>query len=621
MKSRFTYSIIFMLLGMNIFAQQFKSADAKDIALFPQQNDSRNTLNLSGIWNFKKDSLGIGEKEQWFNGLKECRSIAVPGSWNEQFDDMRDYLDLAWYEKETYIPGGWKGQRIFVRVGSANYAAKIWINGIPLGQHEGGNLPFAFEITSLVKWNTNNRITIAIENILKPERVPTGGGTAQSLMTSYPKANFDFFPYAGLQRAVWLYSVPSGASIKDITLKTTFESTNGTINVKVEQTGKAQTGKVLISGNNQKVEASLQFSDGEGTAAVQIPNVRLWSTEDPFLYTVSVILGSENKILDHYITETGVRTITANNKQILLNGKPVFLKGFGKHEDFPVFGRGTAYPVMVKDYSLLKWVGANSYRTSHYPYDEEYMNMADREGILIIDEIPAVGLYFHGDTSELKLRQLLCKQYINELILRDKNHPSVIIWSIANEPFPPNITLSPTDIKQGDNKSIEMFTELFQQVKDQDPTRLSTLVGVMGGPIEWLALSDIVCINRYWGWYTNPGEIKTGAALLSRELDMIYQKLHKPIIITEFGADTYPGMHSEQPEMFTEEYQTGFIKAYLDVADTKDFVTGMHVWAFADFKTGQGIVRFGGMNYKGVFTRDRKPKMAAHYLRSRWINK
>lgn len=106
--------------------------------------------------------------------------------------------------------------------------------------------------------------------------------------------------------------------------------------------------------------------------------------------------------------------------------------------------------------------------------------------------------------------------------------------------------------------------------------------------------------------------------MLSTELDELYSKLKKPIIITEFGADTYPGMHADQPEMFTEEYQRDFIKAYLDVADSKDFVAGMHVWAFADFKTGQGVIRFGGMNYKGVFTRDRKPKMAAHYLRKRW---
>ena len=170
-----------IILCMSVFityAQEFKSADPKDIALYPQQNEFRNTLNLSGLWNFKKDSLNVGEKEQWFKGLKESHSIAVPGSWNEQFEDTRDYLDLAWYEKDTYIPNSWKGQRIFIRVGSANYAAKIWVNGIPLGQHAGGHLPFAFEISSLLKWDSINRISIQIENVLKPSRVPTGGGTA-----------------------------------------------------------------------------------------------------------------------------------------------------------------------------------------------------------------------------------------------------------------------------------------------------------------------------------------------------------------------------------------------------------------------------------------------------------
>ncbi len=618
MKLKHFCSFFLLFVGMTVNAQQFKQADPKDIALFPQQNDLRNTLNLSGVWNFKKDSLGVGEKDQWYNGLNNYRSIAVPGSWNDQFDDMRDYLDLAWYEKETFIPAGWKEQRIFIRVGSANYFAKVWINGVPLGQHEGGHLPFAFEITSLVKWNAVNRISIQIENILKPSRVPTGGATSSSLMNSFPKANFDFFPYAGLNRAVWLYVIPAAACIKDITIRTNFESTIGTMEVKIECEGKASFGKVSITGNNQNLDVPVQFSNGAATVFIKIPNARLWSPEDPFLYSLSVTIGDGKSIRDHYSLETGIRTIAVNDKQLLLNGKPIFLKGFGKHEDFAIFGRGTAYPVMVKDYSLLKWIGANSYRTSHYPYDEEYMNMADREGILIIDETPAVGLYFHGDTTDLKLRQATCKQYIHELILRDKNHPSVIMWSIANEPFPPNISISSTDIKKGDDQSIAMFTELFRQVKKQDPTRLSTLVGVMGGPVEWLGLSDVICINRYWGWYTNPGDIKSGAALLSKELDMIYQQLHKPVILTEFGADTYPGMHAEQSEMFTEEYQTEFIKAYLDVAETKDFMVGMHVWAFSDFKTGQGTIRFGGMNYKGVFTRDRKPKMAAHYLRSRW---
>lgn len=610
--------LLLVIPSLVMESQSFKPADPKEIALFPQQNDLRNTLNLSGIWKFKKDSLGRGEREGWYNGLQDTRSIAVPGSWNEQFDDMRDYLDMAWYETETFVPAGWKGQRIFIRVGSANYMAKVWINGLPLGQHEGGHLPFAFEITQQVKWNAPNRISIQIENILKPSRVPTGGATAASLMSSFPKANFDFFPYAGLNRAVWLYTIPSVASIQDITLKTDFQASTGSIEVNVVASKKANQGVVTISGGNQHFELPVQFKQGVASARFTIPNVRLWSPEDPFLYKVEIILGGKINTVDRYITETGVRTITVDDKHLLLNGKPVFLKGFGKHEDFPIFGRGTAYPVMVKDYSLMKWIGANSYRTSHYPYDEEYMSMADREGILIIDETPAVGLYFHGDTGNLAIRQQVSKQYIEELVRRDKNHPSVIMWSIANEPFPSNITISASDVKKGDDRSVSSLTELFNKVRELDNTRPTTLVGVMGGPVEWLQLSDVVCVNRYWGWYTNPGDIKGGAAILDRELDMIYDKTHKPIIITEFGADTYPGMHAEQPEMFTEEYQTEFIKAYLDIAAKKDFVAGTHVWAFADFKTGQGTVRFGGINYKGVFTRDRKPKMAAHYLRSRW---
>lgn len=622
MKFIFLSGALLGLITVAAQGHQFKTADVKDIALFPQQNDFRNTLNLSGIWRFKKDSAGVGEKDGWFNGLKDYRSIAVPGSWNEQFDDMRDYLDLAWYETETYVPGSWKGQRIFIRIGSANYAAKVWINGVPLGQHEGGHLPFAFDLTATVKWGESNRITIQVENVLKPTRVPTGGDVATNFFNNVPKTNYDFFPYTGLHRAVWLYTVPTQSSLSDITIKTAFRSTEGTISVKVEKKGNATEGKVVVSGNNQSIELPLRFAGSQGAADIKIPNVRLWSLEDPFLYSVTVTLNGGGKVLDRYVVETGVRTVKATDKQILLNGKPVFLKGFGKHEDFPIFGRGAAPPVMVKDFSLLKWVGANSFRTSHYPYDEEYMNMADREGILVIDEIPAVGLYFHGDSTQLAMRQQTCKQYINELIARDKNHPSVIMWCVANEPFPASLGMTNTGEVKGSDRAIPSLKELFQEVKKLDTTRLATFVGVMGGPSDWLALSDVVCINRYFGWYASPADVKTGAAMLSGELNRLHRLFQKPIVITEFGADSYPGIHADQTEMFSEEFQTEFIKAYLDVADTKDFVAGMQVWAFADFKTGQGIIRFNGMNYKGVFTRDRRPKMAAHYLRSRWtLNK
>jgi len=623
MKSKILlFSALFALFGTVATAQSFKEANAKDIALFPQQNEFRNTLNLSGIWKFKLDSLGIGEKKSWFNGLKNNRSIAVPGSWNDQFDDTHDYLGITWYETETYIPEGWKGQRIFIRVGAATYAAKIWINGIPLGQHEGGQLPFAFEINSLVKWKANNRITIQVENILKPTRVPTGGAVQTSFFHNTPATNYDFFPYSGLNRAVWLYTIPPKTAINDVVIKTGFLGTNGNLEVKVKLDGATADGQITVSGDGKNIKLPVHFSGGSGTAMVKIPNVRLWSPDDPFLYTVEVSLKQGGKTFDRYVTQTGVRTITATNKQVLLNGKPIFLKGFGKHEDFFISGRGTALPVMIKDFSLMKWIGANSFRTSHYPYDEEYMNMADREGFLVIDEIPAVGLYFHGDTAALKLRQAQCKKDIEELINRDKNHPSVIMWSVANEPFGSaafQVQSSSTPAaNSGTERGMASLGELIQTVKKKDPTRLATFVGVMGGPQSWLTLGDVVCINRYWGWYIGGGNIPGAVKGISNELDETYKLTQKPIMLTEFGADANIPGHSEQPKMYTEEYQRDLIKAYLDVADSKDFVFGMHIWCFADFKTAAAGMRPGAMNYKGVFTRDRQPKLSAYYLKSRW---
>jgi beta-glucuronidase len=622
-------SIILFITGiLPSLAQSFTAADPSRIALFPQQNEVRNTLNLSGMWQFKKDSTEVGEKENWQNGLTmarsgetrsgETRSIAVPGSWNDQFTDSRDYLGMVWYEKETFVPTTWKGQRIFIRIGSATYAAKLWINGKPVGTHEGGNLPFAFEIGPYINWGLPNRISIQLENKLKPSRVPTGnvqGGP----FTNFPKSNYDFFPYAGLHRDIWLYSVPNTASIKDITVKTGFAGSTGSVEVTVASEGKAAKGTVIIRGNSQRYEAPLRFAGNTATATISIPNVRLWSPENPHLYQTDVTIGDTKNTLDHYTLETGVRTISTTDKQLLLNGKPIFLKGFGKHEDFPIFGRGTANPVIVKDFSLMKWTGANSFRTSHYPYDEEFMRMADREGFLVIDEIPAVGLYFHGDTTELAQRHAQCKQYISELITRDKNHPSVIMWCVANEPFPRDVSVTGGPAgREATPKSIELFKELFATVKQKDDTRLATLVGVMGGPMEWIGLADVICINRYYGWYTHTGDLAGAANLLAMEADAIHKRFNKPVIFTEFGADTYPGMHAEEPEMYTEEFQTAYLKLYLDFAASRDYIAGMHVWAFSDFKTGQGIIRFGGMNYKGVFTRDRKPKAAAYYLRSRW---
>jgi beta-glucuronidase len=354
-----------------------------------------------------------------------------------------------------------------------------------------------------------------------------------------------------------------------------------------------------------------------------VPGARPWAPRDPHLYPLTVSIaetprGSKAaRTIDSYSLEVGIRTIAVEGDRLLLNGEPLQLTGFGKHEDFAVSGRGFNLPVVVRDYELMRWVGANSYRTSHYPYSEEAMQLADRLGVLVIDEIPAVSMNFLDPADLHAKRYAQCSRAINELVARDRNHPSVIMWSIANEPMAGNPLAGggrPEAIAAGTT----FFRDLYAETKKLDATRPVTLVGVMGGPPEWLATVDVVSINRYYGWYAMGARFEQAIPLFEKELDGLHQSLRKPIVVAEFGADTVAGAHSQPEEMWSEEYQVEFLKRYLDAAATRPFVVGMHVWNFADFKTGQGIVRMGAMNLKGVFTRDRRPKMAAHFLRSRW---
>jgi beta-glucuronidase len=307
--------------------------------------------------------------------------------------------------------------------------------------------------------------------------------------------------------------------------------------------------------------------------------------------------------------------------QILLNGQPVQLNGYGRHEDFFASGKGLNLPLLVKDYQLMRWTGANAYRTSHYPYSEEEMQLADREGFLVIDEIPAVSLSFEHE-GHMAERLRMCRQQIDELIMRDKNHPCVIMWSVANEPLPHDLRTR----MAGGTPAIDPMAEqskafletLVRHARQLDPTRLVTIAAVMGGPNEWMYECDVICLNRYYGWYVYGGELEKGLVALDQELDQTWDIHHKPIILTEFGADTQAGLHGHPSVMWTEEYQAQLIRGYLDVAARKPYMAGMQIWNFADFAAVQGPMRVGGMNLKGVFTRSRTPKMAAHMLREYW---
>ncbi len=419
-----------------------------------------------------------------------------------------------------------------------------------------------------------------------------------------PPASFDFFPYCGIQRPVLLVATPSEA-IQDVRVTTDILGKKGRVKVEVLQDSTLPfTVCFRLKGFSREVMSVVTSKAGKAEGVLDIPNAKLWAPHSPNLYQLTVELIKANQVIDRISLPVGIRTIQVKGEKLLLNGKPIRLRGFGRHEDFPVTGRNLPNAVVIKDYEIMKWVGADSFRTSHYPYSDQILDLADRMGFLVIAETPAVGLFF--DQKGLKRRLELCRQYTRELIERDKNHPSVILWSLANEPH------SHRPAAKG------FFKNLADLARKLDKTRPITLVSHVGLKEEAFQFLDLVCINRYFGWYSEEGDLDQACERLPKDLSSLHRKFKKPIIVSEFGADAMPGHHAEPPEMFSEEYQAEMIEAYIKVLAKLPYVVGAHIWNLCDFKTAQAFHRPGAMNWKGIFTRDRRPKLAAHRLRKLW---
>lgn len=576
--------------------------------LYPQFNALRQVLDLSGFWDFRAETIGIGAGRDWSAGFDGARPVAVPASWNEQLADVYNYWNDAWYQTLFDQPWGWDGRRVMLRFGSVNYLAEVWLNGVRLGGHEGGHLPFEFDVTEHLRAE-GNRLVVRVNGEPLPDRIPPGGVRQDPLdnfrlSSQHPVTSYDFFPFSGIHRPVLLYATDPQA-IMDLTVVTEIE--DGTGRVRVTAACGARDGlmaRLTLAGHGAPVTGEVPVTGGAAQATLEVPGAALWSPQAPHLYDLAVDLLRDGAPVDRYTLPVGVRTVAVDGDRLLLNDEPVTLTGFGRHEDFPLAGRGYVPTAIIKDYDLMRWVGANSFRTTHYPYSEQMLFLADRLGFLVIDETPAVEMYFHEDG--LAQRMVTWKQLTRETIARDKNHPSVIMWSLANEPHN----------RRPEAKAA--FREVFELARSLDDTRPLTFASALGLEDQAIELCDVICINRYRGWYTESGQLDEGLAVLEAELDELHRTLRRPVIITEFGADTVPGLHHDPPVMFSEEYQAEMLARYITLFNRKPYIVGQHVWNLCDFRTGQTVTRIGGMNLKGVFTRDRRPKLAAHRLRELW---
>lgn len=585
--------------------------------LYPIVTDTRAVIDLNGIWKFKLDQ-GEGFANNWQLGLSDTVSMSVPASYNDIgiTAEIRNHVGWVWYEREFSMPAALASERVVLRFGSATHAAKVYVNGELAVEHKGGFTPFEAEINHLLR-KGSNRLTVAVNNIVDGTTLPVGTYLETEVegigKVAKNGANFDFFNYAGLHRPVKLYTTPK-TFIRDITVVTALD---GSVQYQVETSAAAD---VAVSVIDEAGAIVAQSTGVQGT--VVIPNVSLWEPLHAYLYTLRVELSAEGEAIDRYDQPFGVRTVEVTDGKFLINNKPFYFKGFGKHEDTYIHGRGFNEAANVLDFNLMKWIGANSFRTAHYPYSEEMMRLADREGIVVIDETPAVGLHLNfgatlsglgggvRNTWENTDTKQAHEQVLRELIARDKNHPSVVMWSVANEPA------------SEEEGALEYFAPLVNLTRELDPQkRPVTIVTHMRSLPEndkIAEIIDVLALNRYYGWYINGGDWEAARRNIRKELDSWRERCPgKPIMFTEYGADTIAGLHDIDPVMFTEEYQVEFYRANHEVFDEYEEFIGEQVWNFADFATSQSLMRIQG-NKKGIFTRERKPKAIAHELRKRW---
>ncbi|QYU68901.1 hypothetical protein J4558_01790 [Leptolyngbya sp. 15MV] len=363
----------------------------------PQNNPHRRATDLSGVWRvaFERD----GAPCAWQGGIPhaDAQPIAVPGSWNEQLAEagFMNFMGAGWFETEVFLPAIAEGRELTLRFGSADCYAEAWLDGEHLGASSAPMLPFELAVPRHLATGRAARLVVRVEAQLRPDEATQGITQATYAEERRPRdeylpaVRFDFFPYGGLNRPVHLVERPiAGLS--------GWRATSDLAGVSLSVEALAGAGVIArLVDCDEAVEISAALHRGQAALRLEPPSPRLWSPDDPHLYRLEIeLLDGSGATIDSASQRIGLRTFAVNGTELHLNGAQTQLKGFGKHEESPLHGRGLNLPQLVKDFHLLKWIGANSVRTSHYPYSEEFLDLADEFGVLVIDEAFSINLDF-----------------------------------------------------------------------------------------------------------------------------------------------------------------------------------------------------------------------------------
>lgn len=516
-------------------------------------------------------------------------NLKVPGDWNTQKESLYYYEGTVWYKQSFDFDFSAEGNRLFVYFEAANYQAEVYLNGSKLGTHTGGFTPFNFEVTDIVKAQ-DNFLIVKIDNKRLKDGVPT--------------LNTDWWNYGGITRDVKLVET-AATFVADYFIQLDPQDTKkikGYVQVNSKDTG-AQKLQLKLPGLG--IDQQLT-SDQDGYAAVDlsVEEIRYWSLDDPFLYDVAIETAQET-VKD----QIGFRSIRTEGTQIMLNDQPVYLKGISIHEESPLRdGRGYSKEDATQLLEWAKELGCNYVRLAHYPHNEHMVRLADQMGILVWEENP-VYWTISWDNEETYQN---AENQLSELIARDKNRASVIIWSMANET--PNVAARNV-----------FLNKLAAYTKAKDNTRLISAAleqkNYQGDPTirtiddPFAKVVDILSFNQYIGWYDGlPAKCKTITWKIEED---------KPVLISEFGAGAKQGLHGSKDERWTEEFQENLYVETLQMIDRVDKIQGFSPWILVDFRSPRRVLPEiqDDWNRKGLISEDGKKKKAFFILQAFYNNK
>jgi beta-glucuronidase len=599
-----------------LFAIAVLTASAQDSQI--SNISGRESMTLNGVWKYLVDPYQTGyydyrhevrdqqehpsEAESLFLGYKakapserveydfdKADNILVPRDWNSQNEKLFYYEGSVWYYKNFDYPAITTGKRQYIYFGAVNYEADIYLNGKKLGKHEGGFTPFNFEVTGKLKAQ-GNYLIVRADNTRSLEKVPT--------------INTDWWNYGGITRDVTIVNLPE-TFVQDYYIQLSANDAS-TIDISITLNGKDKANRnVTLEIPELKFQTSLT-TDANGTATQKVKpkKIELWSPQNPKLYAINLKQGNET-----LSDKIGFRSLKTQGADILLNGKSIFLRGISIHEENGIRG-GRAYS-MDDARLLLGWakeLGCNFVRLAHYPHNENMTRLADEMGIMVWSEVP---VYWTIQwQNEATFRN--ANAQLTDMITRDKNRASIIVWSMANE----------TPVSES---RTEFLKKMIQTTKQLDKIRLvsaalerhsdenTPAVQIIADPLQEYV--DIIAFNEYIGWYAGlPADCETA------QFDIRY---NKPVIISEFGAGALQGLHGDKNARWTEEFQEDLYARTLKMLDKIPQFRGVTPWILADFRSPRRLLPDiqDGWNRKGLISPIGEKKKAFYTLQEFYRNK